>query len=805
MRRPALTGAVAGLAALLLHSPHVPALELRLDKRLSVAPAPARASDDAPLQPLIATVSVNGAEKGEHVLYLRGADDFLVARKVLGEWVRVPEDAPTRVVEGEPVVPLSAIRGSRVEFDEGALAVRLTFPPEAFAPQRFDYDPGRRAPLTPSSGPSALLTYRLGAARVPGSDATITNLNAETRLHWHDWLFADQHYATHGAAESGTQRGLTALVRDFPASLTRLTVGDAVTPLGDLSGGIVVGGVTYAKAYELDPYRIRQPTASFRTLVETPSQVDVYAGGNRIFRQVVAPGPLEVGNLTYLTGMRDLRIVVRDAFGRERTLDLPFYFGTRALAPGLQDFSYGAGVLREGLATRQDGYGRGAFSAMHRFGASENVTLGARAEGTRDFVTAGPGIVLRADRLGEAALELLATRSRGRADSGRAVSAAYAWIAGGLAFSLAARRTNGAFRVLQPPDSLGPSRADDNVAVSYSRERWGTLSVFAHRGVSRAFERTRSEGVGYAIPLRRDLSLQATWRRITGPVATREAFLNLQWVPAPDITTFASAHDISGTRGLTLQAGKLLPEGEGVAWRVAAGEDHGDSGRTRQLSPEVVWQARHATLEARADAGDIAGVRSHAYSAAASGSLAYVGGRVGLSRPIDDSFALVRLEPAVENVRVYLNRQELGRTNAGGEVFVPRVVSYVENHLAVDDRDIPIDRALDNKDRVLVPPAGRGDLVRFSAPPIRAVSGVLHLRRAGRDVPVELVLLTLHGPRGDFEMPVGRGGEFYVENLPAGRYRSRLEGATPCDFAFDVPDSPDPFVRLELAVPCDAP
>ena len=802
--RAALTGAAAGLAALLLHSPSARALDLRLDTNLSLPGKPAGAPDDAPLQPLIATVTVNGAEKGEHVFYLRAPGDFLVSRKLLAEWVRVPDDVAVRTVDGEALVALAAIRGSRVAFDEAALAMRLAFPPEDFPAQRIDYDPGRRAPLTLSTGPSALLTYRLGAARVPGSDATVTNLNVETRVHAADWLLRDQHYATHGAPESGAQRGLTALVRDFPARLTRLTLGDAVTALGDLSGGVVLGGVTYAKAYELDPYLVRQPTASFRTLVDTPSQVDVYAGGNRIFRQAVAPGPLEVGNLSYLTGLRDLRVVVRDAFGRERTIDMPFYFGTRALAPGLQDFSYSVGAIRDGLATRGDGYGDAAFSASHRFGIGANVTAGGRAEGTRDFVTAGPSLVLRSDRLGEASLEMLATNARGAGSAGRAVSAAYAYLAGGFAFSVASRRTSGEFRVLQPPDSIGPARADDNVAISYSRDRWGTLSAFAHRAVSRAFERTRSEGLGYSVPLRRDLTLQATWRRIAGPLATREAFVGLQWVPAANYTALASLRDTSGTHGASLQAGKLLPEGEGTAWRVTAEQDQGDSGRTRAFSPEGVWQARHATLEARADESDIGGVRTRAYSAAVSGSLAYVGGRVGASRPIDDSFALVRIEPAVGNVRVYLNRQELGRTDAAGEVFVPRVVSYVENHLAVDDRDIPIDRALDNKDRLLVPPSGRGDLVRFAAPPLRAVSGVLRLRRGDRDVPAELVLLILHGARGDYEMPVGRGGEFYVENLPAGRYRSRLEGATPCDFAFDVPESPEPFQRLELALACDA-
>ena len=67
----------------------------------------------------------------------------------------------------------------------------------------------------------------------------------------------------------------------------------------------------------------------------------------------------------------------------------------------------------------------------------------------------------------------------------------------------------------------------------------------------------------------------------------------------------------------------------------------------------------------------------------------------GLSRPIEDSFAVARIEPPIPNVRVYLNQQESGRTDSRGRVFLPRVVSYVENNVGIDDRDVPIEHAIE--------------------------------------------------------------------------------------------------------------
>ena len=59
----------------------------------------------------------------------------------------------------------------------------------------------------------------------------------------------------------------------------------------------------------------------------------------------------------------------------------------------------------------------------------------------------------------------------------------------------------------------------------------------------------------------------------------------------------------------------------------------------------------------------------------AAGGIVYVGGRVGFSRPVTDSFGLVRVD-RLEGVRVSLNNQEIGRTDASGEVFLPNLGSY---------------------------------------------------------------------------------------------------------------------------------
>jgi outer membrane usher protein len=194
------------------------------------------------------------------------------------------------------------------------------------------------------------------------------------------------------------------------------------------------------------------------------------------------------------------------------------------------------------------------------------------------------------------------------------------------------------------------------------------------------------------------------------------------------------------------------------------------------------------------------------YDVSARGAVAYVGGTVGLSRPIEDSFAVARIEPPVAGVRVYLNQQESGRTDASGRVFLPRVVSYVENHVGIDDRDVPIERALDVKGLTLVPFSRSGTVLTFQAPQTRAITGTLTYRRGGRVLPLELVLVTIDVGGKAIEVPTGRGGEFYFENVPAGDYPARVQvPGRDCAFTLSIPGSDETLVRLPEVSACDVP
>ena len=761
-------------------------------------PAPAR------LQELIAVVRTNGESRGEQRAFLAGDDDFYVPFEALGAWVELPARVPLAMRGDEALVRLRDT-GARVRFDESLLELAIDFPTEWYPEQVFTYRTGEHADITPSQAFGALVNYSLSSATSSGQRPQ-WNLATDSVLSWRSWTLTNEllHFDT--AGESSTRRGLTQLVHDDPRRLTRFIAGDFFAAPTDLTGGLVLGGLSYARTFQIDPYLVRNPTAAYRGIADAPSDVDFFVGNQRIYHQHVAPGPFEIGNVSYITGQRDVRVVVRDASGHERTVTFPFYFADRGLAEGVSDFSYQAGAIRENAATSSADYGQAAFSASHSYGFTNHVTAGFHAEGTRDSGNVGPTVVLRSDALGIASLALLASHDRD-AGNGHAYAAGYSYQRGPLFASALLRRASRNFAFLRPADAQPAAPRDDAYSVGYSPAGFGTVSLSYHYLQAFADPLQRATTATYSLPIGRDWSVEASYRRTVGNLAGYEALLTVQFRPRADITTFTSLRqDDTHTRTASFQVGNLLPEGEGLGWSVGGSHSISPAGHSDTLTPGIVYRMREAVIEASVSSTTGSGEHSQIATVSASGSVVYTGGHVGLSRPIEDSFSVVQIEPPLPGVRVYLNRQEVGRTDASGRVFLPRLVSYVENYLSIEDKDVPIEYSIQDPSRTVVPYFRSANFTVFRVEKVRAITGALKYTRTGREMPAAGVLFTLDVGGKPVEVPTAGNGEFYFENVPPGDYAGSVDiEGTACHFSLTIPPGEEPVVSIHDVHACSLP
>ena len=169
---------------------------------------------------------------------------------------------------------------------------------------------------------------------------------------------------------------------------------------------------------------------------------------------------------------------------------------------------------------------------------------------------------------------------------------------------------------------------------------------------------------------------------------------------------------------------------------------------------------------------------------------------MAFSRPVTDSFGLVDVGE-LEGVRVYQSAEEIGRTDAHGRVFLPNLGSYVANRVAIDDRDIPVEYSIENKELNIAPALRSGALIHFDVGRVQAMTGKVVVHVQGQPRPAQFIDLVVSLDGKEVLSPTGSEGEFYFESLPPGRHAARftLEGRE-CRFELTVPTSQAMLVEL---------
>jgi len=789
------------------------ALTLRMSEQLSPLPpgasaAPVTIPQDAGFpQTLIAAITLNGEDKGERMVHRAAADDFLLRRDDLAELTKLPAGLAEIEVEGMPFVRIKALPGAQVEFDVKQLALNIVLPPEAFPKRTYDLANHGRAgpPASVVQGiSSGLFNYRLHYFGQEGGQG-LWSLGTEQAVAWGSWLLRNQSQHLRSGDSTQSQRFATELVHDDREHLRRWVIGDSVTGGQELSGSVGIGGLSFSKAYQLSPYFVRQPSVGFAGSVTLPSEVDFYVGDARVLRQSVGPGPFEIENFRYYGGQRDVRVVIRDMLGREQVVSYPFYFADDGLAAGLHDYSYQLGLLRDNFGASGDRYGDPAYAFFHRYGISDGVTLGLRGEGSTDYGNLGPSLVWRNDWLGVLSVNAAGSWDRVSSKQGRALAATYSFRVQGLTSQLSWRGYDENYAMLHsgsPPEL--PSR-DVGLALGYARSGLGSLSAdyrvieFPRRAVNRVL------GLNYSRVLFGRVNLLASYRHVRGEEPREEIFVGLLYVPDGDKTLSAIYQDDgSGNQSAQAQMANTLRSGEGLGYRLTLGHNRGSLGAYDSVAPELQYQTRlsHLTAEVRAQSG--AGAPPTTYAAAMAGSVAAVGGRVGFSRPIRDSFALAEITPPLAGVRVYQSSQEVGRTGADGRLFLPDMTSFVENYVSINDKDIPIEYGIERAGEIVAPAFRSGSLVKFPVRRTQSLIGSLKYRAGAALRPLEYHQVILRVGDRSIEFVTGRGGEWYLENVAPGTHAASVRiGDTDCEFNLVVPESVESFVVVGEVMSCD--
>ena len=261
-------------------------------------------------------------------------------------------------------------------------------------------------------------------------------------------------------------------------------------------------------------------------------------------------------------------------------------------------------------------------------------------------------------------------------------------------------------------------------------------------------------------------------------------------------TLNVSAHSRDGVNTVSSELHQPLPVGTGWGYRLQSSYNDDDSIN----SASVQYQNDFGRYEVALDPDD-----PDQAALSAAGALIYQSGKITPTRPVFQSFALVRV-PEVEGVRVYLSNQLVGRTDARGELLVPNLLPYYGNRISIDQRDVPMTYDIQVVEQTIAPPSRGGALVIFPAREIRAAIGsVVVTTPQGEIVPAYGQLLIERDGVTDLS-PIGGTGDFYFENTSPGSYRAMVEYERgTCSFVIDVPRQEGDLIDLGRLVCTGAP
>jgi len=723
-------------------------------------------------QRAILELRVNEVKKGEVAVVLRDGDVLVKLKDLQAAGLRA-HAGQQESLQDEPYVLLSSL-APQVSFkiDEKDLSLNLTAQPSILGFNRYDAQSNRPAGIVYNEDSSGFFNYSVGLR-----DLKYANAFTEAGISVKNGLL----YSAVSRNENGSfVRGLSNLTISNRENLNRTVVGDRLVASDVLGGSLVMGGVSFFREFSLDPYFVRNPGLNYSGAVATPSTVDVYVNGQLLRRVPVPPGQFELKDLPVPAGVADTRLVLRDAFGREQEIGSQYYFTSGLLKEGLHEFSYNFGIRRNNLATDSWDYGPLVFLARHRLGITDSLTAALRLLGSSSVVSGGTSFSFRLP-LGE--MELATAASAGEGTPGGAAFVGFSYLGQNLNFGASARLMSPHYTTtslsfldkrswLQFNTLVGfPIIYGIGVSLRYTHEN-SQIDQQSHR-----FSVATTARLTNQISLFVNAGLSKQKSRNSGDVFTGLTFL------FGETTGTLSFQNFEGTSSGALTLQKSLPVGSGFGYRLQANSNM-EGSPSPTVDSLVQYQGPYGRYEANYTR--LNGQNSTLLSTA--GGLAVIGGDFFVTRPVQDSFALIQV-PGVRGVRGFSSNQEVGSSNTRGNLFVPNLLPYYGNKLGISDKDIPLNYTVAATEKVVATPFRGGAVVTFPVQRVQMIVGKIVLDDSGAVAIPAYGQLTVSANGKQFDSPIGKQGEFYLENLPAGRYAATVQyREQACNLVVDVPD-----------------
>ena len=740
----------------------------------------------------ILRVVLNREEKGEFFVNVTEDGDFLVRIEDLKKMGFSEIRGRVLALEGEEFVSLRSMEGVKIGFDEKKLALELTVDPQLLEKKVFTLRYPRQAKVYYPKDMAGFLNYNLAYFARNSFTYDSTVLTDQLGFRFGDFLFlSDSSYAQRRGEGGQFVRLMSNVTYDRREDLKRIVFGDFFASSGELGSTLNMGGISFSKNYNIDPYFIKYPEIGFSGLASLPSELEVYRDGVLIRKERVAPGGFDLRDIPTYVGAGLAEVVLKDPFGREQRIPLPYYFTDTLLKKGLHEYSYNIGFLREDFGVVSNRYNDFAFLGFHRYGISDSLTTGIGAEASRRVFNLGLSSTFSVPRqLGVINASVAWSDSKGRRD-GVGGSVGYLYQGQNLSFNLLLRGFTRDYSNISIETVQDRTKYEATVGAGYFSSTLGSLSVGFDATKKYSGLDTKSLLASYSRKITDRSNVIASFKRDLEN-RINEFNISINYYFNYGITASSSYQRTEGNSSERIQVTKNLPLGEGFGGRAAFEANQAEPRNFNNYDLQLQYNAKYGQYGAEFMSTN----RAETYSFSAAGGLTFVKDSLNFSRPIRDSFALAKVGD-LKGVRVYLNNQEIGRTGNSGKILIPDLGSYYENQISINDKDIPMEYALSEVMKYVSPLLRSGSYIEFGAMKMQGFTGTLKVKVGQEIKPLEYIEFKLMVEGKELLSPTGKGGEVYLENIKPGKYRGEFRYLDK-DYSFDIiiPKSDDIVVDL---------
>ncbi|MBI3561669.1 MAG: fimbrial biogenesis outer membrane usher protein [Gammaproteobacteria bacterium] len=606
------------------------------------------------------------------------------------------------------------------------------------------------------------------------------------------------------------QRGDTRLVHDLPDDMIRTALGDLSYPVEGFQSFQPMLGLTVARNFDLQPYRVSEPTGRTSFFLVSSSRVDIYINDRKVQTLQLNSGPYDMTDFPVVNGSNNVKLVITDATGRVEVRYFDIVSDANLLAAGLHKFAYNVGVIAT-TANRDRDYDRDrpVLSAFHRYGVSDGFTLGGNLQADEmqrmagiDATMGGNWGVLRVDLAGsylDDAGDGFAWQTQYQiVDRGKIENDGT--FRGTKNFTLLASYRSERFAplgVLQPANVWS-----QQVTTRYSQQ-WSPTVSFGVGGGYKISRGDQRDDWNYILSLNKQLpdgihiNVNLQQRAIEG----YGMFVSLGWTPRDSRQSLHGSHDSFSKTTRTdwnyAQEGRAQSMSASVGI-VRAQDRYDSSGSVTYYGQRGEVTASHDIVTPYGDTDSASNATESRSELRFASALVYAGGHMALSRPVSNSFAIFAPDASIKDYPVGINPQ--GRrseertyeatTDGWGPVVLPNLTPYLYRTVRVDASGLPPGFDAGDSTYTFYPSYRSGTFVRLGSDANVLLDGTLLYKD---EVPVALQAGSL-SLIGEPDAPAetfftNRAGRFRIEKLKPGHYVMQLYSIPGVTLSLTIPEN----------------